>query len=128
MVLDWKHVQGTQSDRPLEIDKMASPSCVYIRKNITQVTVTETDGSTHAAWEYDEVALSLADYAEFEGLSEIVRTATEPQTSGISSQNNIIMGALAESYEQDMDIHASIYTLMGAVAELYETLVPEEVI
>lgn len=80
MVLDWKHVQGTQSDRPLEIDKTASPNCVYIRKNITQVTVTETDGSTHAAWEYDEAELTQDDYAEYLEIASVVEAVNSDTT------------------------------------------------
>ena len=41
---DWKKVTGTQPERPEEIDRTSSPSTVYLRKNIEQVT-REVEGS-----------------------------------------------------------------------------------
>ena len=35
---DWKKVTGTQPDKPEEVDRTSSPSTVYLRKNIEQVT------------------------------------------------------------------------------------------
>ena len=41
---DWKKVTGTQPDKPEEVDRTSSPSTVYLRKNIEQVT-REVEGS-----------------------------------------------------------------------------------
>ena len=76
MVLDWKHVQGTQSDRPLEVDRESSPSCVYLRKNIVRATREDGQGAVDF-WEYDEAVLTPVEYAEYEEIASVVDAVNE---------------------------------------------------
>ena len=70
ITLEWIHVQGTQEERPAEVDlsnaKQSSLSpigYVYLRKNIQRIEVTDpVTGETTEVWDYDEAILTRADY------------------------------------------------------------------
>lgn len=60
----WKTVQGSQPERPGEIDTTTSAVVVYQRKNIQRVTVEDpADGSTEL-WQYEEREMSRDEYIE----------------------------------------------------------------
>lgn len=111
--MEWITTEGTQDERPLEVDAVSSPSCIYVRRNITQKTKTE-DGEKKRVWSYDEAQLTPEEYKEY--LAEQQREGVKK----ISDQNLIQMDAVAEVYEQNLELQESVYTLMDAVAELYE--------
>lgn len=50
---EWKQVQGTQPKKPAEWDTISSPTTVYQRRNIKQVTL-EKNGGSVTVWQYDE--------------------------------------------------------------------------
>ena len=63
MTLIYNHVQGSQADRPKEVDTESSKTTVYLRKNIERVTIEDKQtGDTVEMWEYDEATLSHDDY------------------------------------------------------------------
>ena len=53
---DWKKVTGTQPDKPEEVDRTSSPSTVYLRKNIEQVT-REVEGQRRKDADSDRMAV-----------------------------------------------------------------------
>ena len=59
---DWKKVQGSMVERPAEFDTESSPTTVYQRRNIKQITVEAADGSTSTMWEYEERTMSHTEY------------------------------------------------------------------
>ena len=59
---DWKKVQGSMVERPAEFDTESSPTTVYQRRNIKQITVEGADGSTSTMWEYEERTMSHTEY------------------------------------------------------------------
>ena len=59
--MDFIHVEGTQTERPLEFDATTSKTVVYIRKNIERKSKTQ-DGLTYDVWEYDEAQLPMSDF------------------------------------------------------------------
>ena len=59
---DWKKVQGSMVERPAEFDTKSSPTTVYQRRNIKQITVEGADGSTSTMWEYEERTMSHTEY------------------------------------------------------------------
>ena len=70
---DWRKVQGSQKDKPLEFDTTSSAIVVYQRKNIERVSNTdEMTGETYESWEYDERKLSREEYA-------LIRTELQQQ-------------------------------------------------
>ena len=69
ITLEWYHTQGTQEERPAEVDLTSAPASsysqgfVYLRKNIQRIEVEDpTTGETHEVWDYDEAILTRADY------------------------------------------------------------------
>lgn len=61
--MEWKRVQGSQEEMPIEMDNTSSKIYIYLRKNIERVTVeNETDGTTSELWEYDEAKLTHNEY------------------------------------------------------------------
>lgn len=61
---DWKEVFGTEESQPLEIDVLSSPTTVYERKNVRQVTIVNEDGTEVTGWLRDERELTKAEYDE----------------------------------------------------------------
>ena len=61
---DWKIVQGSQAERPAEIDTTSSAVMVYQRRNIERVTVKNEGGSSTEMWQYDERQMTREEYAE----------------------------------------------------------------
>lgn len=77
----YQNVDGYQATQPSAIDTTTSPDFVYLRKNITAVPNTDTEG-TH--WNYDEARLTLAQYELY--LSELENPA---QKEIMQKQNEI---------------------------------------
>ena len=61
-MIDWVKTQGSQSSKPEEFDSTSSPTTVYQRRNIVQVTQEQEDGSVSTYWEYDERKLTKDEY------------------------------------------------------------------
>lgn len=59
---DWKKVQGSQAEQPTEFDTASSAVVVYQRRNITQVTVENADGTTTKLWDYEEREMTREEY------------------------------------------------------------------
>lgn len=59
--MDFIHVEGTQTERPLEFDATTSKTVVYIRKNIERKSKTQ-DGNTYEVWEYDEAQIPMSEF------------------------------------------------------------------
>ena len=60
---DWKIVQSSQEDKPLELDKQSSKHFIYQRRNIERVTVEDMEGKTAELWQYEERKLTSEEYA-----------------------------------------------------------------
>lgn len=59
---DWKKAQGSQENKPEEFDTTSSENIVYQRRNITEVKVENSDGSTTNLWDYEERELTWKEY------------------------------------------------------------------
>lgn len=59
--MNWRHVEGTQEERPLEFDATTSKTIIYIRKNIERKSKTQ-DGNTYEVWEYDEAQIPMSEF------------------------------------------------------------------
>lgn len=63
--MEWKRVEGYQDKRPEEVDTTSSPSTVYLRRNISEITNRDAEGreteGTH--WQYDETQLSRQEFS-----------------------------------------------------------------
>lgn len=119
--LQWKTVTGTQDKKPVLTDTTSSPTTVYIRKNVKRVLVTQEDGNVAYVWQYEEAALTLAEYAEYEALVAEIET---PAIQALQEQNNILQAALADIYESIAEQTTSQENINLAILEglaaLYE--------
>lgn len=57
--MEWLKVEGTQVEKPLELDTTSSPTTVYHRRNIERVEETEEQA---AKWVYEEAQQSKEEY------------------------------------------------------------------
>ena len=60
--------EGTQAEKPAELDRTSSPSTVYLRKNIVQKVRTDEDGTEVIVWEYEEAVMTSAEFEKYEKL------------------------------------------------------------
>lgn len=119
--LIWKQVVGNQEKKPALTDSASSPTTVYIRKNVKRVLITQQDGSSAYAWQYEEAALTLAEYAEYE---ELVAQIETPAIQALQEQNSILRAALADIYEsvaeQVANQENTNLAILEGLAALYE--------
>lgn len=86
MVLNYKHVVGSQPEKPLEVDETSSKYSVYLRKNIVSKEVTDNN-ITSTFWEYDEAILTKEEYDEYkkeideDKLAELIKSNKELRES-----------------------------------------------
>lgn len=119
--LAWKEVVGNQEKKPALTDATSSPTTVYIRKNVKRVLITQPDGSSAYAWQYEEAALTLVEYAEYE---ELVAQIETPAIQALREQNSILQAALADIYEsvaeQVANQENTNLAILEGLAALYE--------
>lgn len=60
----WKTVQGSQAERPSEIDTTTSAAVVYLRKNIQRITIEDLDGERTELWQYEELEMPRQEWQE----------------------------------------------------------------
>lgn len=119
MQLNWRKAEGTQTEKPKEIDTAASPFCVYLRKNIQQETRTQENGDSMSVWVYEEAVLTLAEYAQYQ--KELADCDSFSQQELIES-NLVVMEAIAESFEQQIVAEENQLIIMAAIAEMFENI------
>ena len=100
---DWKRVTGTQPDKPEEVDRTSSPSTVYLRRNIEQVTneIVTIDGETQTVteWQYDEKEMTVEEYENM----ALMKSVVEENTSGIvESVTQFQKDAVIDEYTQQL--------------------------
>ena len=71
--MNWRRVEGTQEERPLEFDATTSKTIIYIRKNIERKSKTQ-DGNTYEVWEYDEAQIPMSEFPAV--ASQVICTIT----------------------------------------------------
>ena len=86
---EWKQIQGTQTERPLETDTTSSPTTVYQRRNIDRVKIRDNDGDEREVWEYEERELSISEY------EEMLRSTESPAIQGVMQQLSSIELSIA---------------------------------
>ena len=107
MQLNWRNAEGTQPEKPKELDTASSPHAVYVRKDIKQEVKEQTDGSTVKVWTYKEAVLNLKEYEQYKKeLSECESMAQQE----LIDNNLVVMGAIADLYESIIDAIANIKT------------------
>ncbi|WP_455618812.1 hypothetical protein [Eisenbergiella sp.] len=85
---EWKIQRGTQYERPEEIDRTSSPTTVYLRRNIKQVT-TETEGESGemqsvSGWEYEEQEMTPYEYENMLMMQQVVMENTQDIVTSVT--------------------------------------------
>ena len=88
---EWRTVFGTEAAMPEEFDTTSSPETVYQRRNIKEVTQTDTDGKKVIGWEREERELTVGEYQQMmltrevvnENKADIVASVTDFQKSEV---------------------------------------------
>lgn len=106
--MDWRHVEGTQTERPIEFDATTSKTTIYIRQNIERVEK-EQDGQTYEVWEYDEEQLPMSDFAA------IASALVSSNKTGVAGAEDAVC-ELSESTDE------SIAALEQAICDLSEEI------
>lgn len=106
--MDFIHVEGTQTERPLEFDATTSKTVVYIRKNIERKSKIQ-DGNTYEVWEYDEAQLPMSDFAA------IASAIVSSNKTGVAGAEDAVC-ELSESTDE------SIAALEQAICDLSEEI------
>lgn len=119
MQINWRKAEGTQAEKPKELDTEASPFTVYIRKNILREEKEQQDGGSAEVWTYDEAALTLEEYAQYQ--KELAECESLSQQELVES-NLVVMGAIAESFEQQIVTEENQLIIMSAIAEMFENI------
>lgn len=118
MEIKWIATEGTQAEKPAEIDTKSSPYVVYLRRNISQEEK-ESGDQTIKVWEYEEARLTLAEYAEYQKELAACNSLSQKE---LVENNLILMSALADTFEQQLSIQENQLIIMEAIAELYENI------
>lgn len=114
----WKAAEGTQQQKPAEVDTSSSPFTVYLRKDIQQLTKADPQGGASIPyWSYQEAQLSLKEYVEYQAQEAQCETLAQKQ---LREENLVVMAAVADSFEKQLALEENQLTIMGAIAELFE--------
>ena len=76
---EWKLQRGTQMEHPKEVDRISSPTTVYLRRNIQQVAIPVSEGSeeTIMEWQYEEKEMSVEEYNNMLLMQQIITENTQ---------------------------------------------------
>lgn len=77
--MEWKQIEGYQSEKPAEVDTASSPTTVYLRRNITAVPNVDMDGKategTH--WRYEETQMPQDEYKDYKVFENPIKEILE---------------------------------------------------
>lgn len=83
--MEYRTVEGFQTEKPKTIDTESSKTTVYLRKNIVSVPNVDMDGletdGTH--WQYDEAQLTKEEYETYTEIQSAVQESSEEMQSQI---------------------------------------------
>ena len=72
-----------------------------------------------SVWTYDEAVLTLAEHAQYQ--KELADCNSLSQQE-LTQSNLVVMGAIAESFEQQIAAEENQLIIMGAIAEMFESI------
>ena len=114
--LIWKKSTGFMPDVPQEVDKTSSPTTVYLRRNIKEVTNEEGD-NTH--WEYEEAQLTVSEYVEYlEQMNVVKSLAMQRLMYELSELELVNMEAREQATEERETLAQMVNDLELSIAEL----------
>lgn len=89
--MEWIEREGTQEERPADVDTTSSPETVYLRRNQTRVEETDADGVKTAKWTYEEAEMSRDEYnSQQNELSSPLAKAIMQANTELIAQNELL--------------------------------------
>ena len=67
--MEYVLVNGTQTEKPLEVDTESSPTTVYLRRNIKMVPQVGLKGDANYQpehWQYEECTMTTGEYFNYQ--------------------------------------------------------------
>lgn len=113
--MDWRHVEGTQTEKPLTLDAASSRTVVYMRRNIRRTSQKDETGDREV-WEYDE---AVVPYADFAAVASAIISASEEQARANQETGTVLEDAVCELSES---ITIDIALLEQVICELSEEI------
>ena len=104
--LNWKSVEGTQEEQPLELETTSRG--VVLRKDITQ-TEKETEEGKVTYWTYQEVRMTTEEYAEYLG---------DLQAPSVLEIMQLLSDVQAEQEMANVTRDLNTETVMQAISDL----------
>lgn len=101
MTVLWTKVEGSQTEKPAQLDITSSSVYVYMRRNIVQKISTDEEGVKRKFWSYEEAKLTPEEYEQYVG--EI----NSPTYQAIQAQQDAIDAANAEILMNQIDIETT---------------------
>ena len=72
MEINYKYREGSQAEKPLEIDTTSSKIVVYVRRNIERITRPDPmTGAEISLWGYEEAELTPSEFEKFKTEKDI---------------------------------------------------------
>lgn len=84
--MEWIEREGTQKERPADLDTTSSRTTVYRRRNQRQEEKESRDGDKETVWVYEEMEMSREEYErqQAELLSPLAQTIMQANTELIA--------------------------------------------
>lgn len=112
MTVKWTKVEGSQTEKPAQLDITSSSVYVYMRRNIVQITRTDEEGVKRKFWQYEEAKLTPAEYEAY------VEETNSPTYQAIMAQQEGMDEANAEILLQQMQIQETQASQDDVLAEI----------
>lgn len=110
MQLNWRTVEGTQLEKPEEVE--IGITTVYLRRNIER-TPKDYGDQIIFVWQYEESQLTLEEYAEYkEDMGKPSIQSIMQQISGIQAEQEM------QSIAQDSNTEIIMQTLSDIQADI----------
>lgn len=99
MQINWKKVEGTQQEKPKELDTTSSPRVVYVRRNISQEVREQEDGDDIKVWVYEEAQLTPSEYKEYLEMSQIFYTPEMEEMKSQMEEQQLVLANISANAE-----------------------------
>lgn len=117
--MTFRHVEGTQTERPLEVDTVSSKSVIYIRRDIERVEKEDDQGNVYEAWEYEEAQLSPEEYEWYKReIDSPALDMTMQQINDLSANQELGDITVETNHEEQMQLLNDIQADIALISDM----------
>ena len=119
--MTFQIVEGTQTERPLEIDTISSKTVIYIRRNIERVEKEDDQGNSYEVWRYEEAQLTPEEFEWYQRevdspaldmmMQQVNDLAANQELSDITTESN---------HEEQMQMLNDIQADIALISDMEE--------